>query len=103
MFGIIFARSRIVYLASLSGLFRIALRPANFLHVTCLDGRSSCPSCWYFVLEHSHLLPLLALYHLFPQLFSDRAVIYAMLLIENCFLCRFIGKYFYFVAGEMQI
>jgi hypothetical protein len=107
------------------------LRPASFQHEIFLGGPSSCLWIWkassraaageghdmainYLAFscllllqsrgaEFGQILPLLTFYHLFPHLFAVGAVKFAMLLIASQFLCSFMGKYFYFMTGEMQI
>jgi hypothetical protein len=48
-------------------------------------------------------IPFLTLYHRFRYFLADDALRFAMLRIASLFLCSFVGKYFYFVPGEMHI
>ena len=71
----------------------------NFTYPSVLRGSLRC----IFMVERSQALPLLTLYPDVSRVLADLAGIVAALLVASYFLCLFLGKYFYFITGEMHI
>jgi hypothetical protein len=53
--------------------------------------------------EHGAVLPLLVFLGLFLRPIDEYAPIFLIVLVAAQFLCIFLGKYFYYLAEEMQI